>query len=193
MESNISNVTTDALMSSHSFVNDLVIAIAIFLLGLIIGRILGKLVGRFVKNIGVDDFVKKKTKIKFSLEKFISGLISFIVYVVFFVIALNYIGITSLLLNVISFLIVLIIGITVILSVRDGVPNIIAFRKMSRNKSVKVGDTVEFEKASGVVKEITIFDTQIETKSGDIIHVPNNMFIKNVYTRKKRSNTVVRK
>lgn len=183
---NITNTTTDALMASHTLVNEIVIAIAIFLIGLIIGRIIGKLVGRFIKGVGLDDFAKKHSKIKFSFEKLSSGFISFIIYIIFLIIALNYIGITSLILNVLSSVIIIIIAIIVVLSIRDSVPNIIAFRKIIRNSSVKIGDTVEFDNVKGVVKEINAFETQIENKDKDMIHVPNSMFVTHIFKRKKR-------
>jgi small-conductance mechanosensitive channel len=184
--SNISNVTNEILLSSHTIVNDIVIAIAIFLVGLIIGRIVGKLVGRFFKNFGIDELAKKRVGIKFSFEKFSSGLISFVIYLIFFIIALNYIGITSILLNIISFIIVVIIGIAVILSVRDSIPNIIAYRKITKKSTVKINDHIEFDNIKGIVKEINTFETQIETASKDIVHVPNSMFVNKMFIRKKR-------
>jgi len=183
---NITNTTKNALMASHTIVNNIVIAIAIFLIGLIIGRIIGKLVGRFIKSIGLDDFAKKHSKIKFSFEKLSGGFVSFVIDLIFLIIALNYVGVTSLILNVLSFVIIIIISIAIILSIRDSVPNIIAFRKITKNNSVKVGDTVEFDNVKGVVKQINAFETQIENKNEDIIHVPNSMFVTHIFKRKKR-------
>lgn len=184
--SNITNATTEALLSSNTLVTEIVIAIAIFLVGLILGRIIGKLVGRFVKGIGLDDLAKKKSTINFSFEKLSSGAVSFIIYMVFLIIALNYVGVTSILLNVLSFLIIIIVVITLILSIRDSVPNFIAFRKITRTKAVKVNDHIEFDNVKGIVIEINAFETQIETKSGDLIYIPNSLFITKMYTRKKR-------
>lgn len=186
--SNITNATTDALLASNTLVNEIVIAIGIFLLGLIIGRIAGRLVGRFVKNFGVDGFVKKKTSLKFSMEKFIGGLVSVVIYIVFFIIALNYVGITSLLINVLSFIIIIVIAITAILAIKDSIPNFVAYRKITKVDRVRISDFISFDNVSGTVIDMDALEVQIETKSKDIIHIPNCVFVKKMYSVKRKKN-----
>ena len=56
---------------------------------------------------------------------------------IFLVIALNYIGVTSLILNILSIAVIIIVVISVILSIKDNIPNIIAYRAIRQKDLIK--------------------------------------------------------
>ncbi len=184
MDFNISNSTMQNISNSGLLINKLVIAIAIFLLGLIVGRIVGKLLGKFLKEFKVDSLVKKHSNIKFSVEKFVIGFVSLLFYILFFIIALNYLGITSFILNILSFIIVVVIFLAIIFSIKDSLPNIFAYRTITKHLSV--GNRIEFPNVKGKIIDITLLETIVETSSDDLIYIPNRLFLREIFIKKVR-------
>ncbi len=183
---NTTNLAEQSLLMSNPLVNNIIIAIAIFLLGLIIGRIVGKLVEKIFKDFKVDGAVKKTTGLKTSLEQITGTIISYAIYFIFLIIALKYVGITSLLLNVLSICIILILAISLVLTIKDNVPNIIAYNTLKKRKSIIVGDCITIDAVDGIVENISLFEVVVETKKGDVIHIPNSVFLKEKFVRKAR-------
>lgn len=174
------------LTTFNPIINDLVIAVVIFVFGLILGRILGKIVEKILKDFSLDPTIKKTTGLSWSFEKIIGGIVTYSIYFVFLIIALNYIGITSLLLNILSIAIITILTISTILTVKDSIPNLIAHRKLVRHDGVKKGDKIVINKVEGTIEEITLFEVRVSTKHGDVIFIPNALFLEEPYTRGAR-------
>lgn len=184
MNESLINITKEGILNSNPFFNNLLIAIVWILLGLILGKILGKIVERILRDFQVDQAVQSQTGIKNNLHRVVGGIVSFAIYLVFFIIALNQVGITHLLLNVISIAVVIVLVISTILSIKDAVPNIIAYRQIV--KTIKVGDHIKINSVDGEIIETTVFETKIKAKSGDEIHVPNRLFLKEAHIRRAR-------
>lgn len=183
---NATNMSSQSILLSNPLVNNIIIAIAIFLLGLIIGRILGKLVEKILKDFRVDGTVRKTTGLKTSLERIAGSIISYGIYFIFFIIALNYVGITSLLLNILSIAIILILAISLILTIRDNIPNIIAYNALRKNKGLKIGDYITIKAVKGTVENMSLFEVVIKTDKEDRIHIPNSLFLQEQFTCKAR-------
>ena len=189
MNESLFNITGNGLFGPDSLVNIIIVAVVIFLVGLILGRVLGKLVERILREFRVDKTVKDKIGVNTSMQKLASGIVSYSIYFVFLIIALNYVGITSLLLNVISIIVIALLAISLLLSVKDSIPNMLAFRRI--NRSVKIGDKIKINNVEGVVEDMTLFETKLVTKGGDEIHIPNSLFTKETHI--KRANRKKRK
>lgn len=183
---NTTNITEQSILMSNPLINDIIIAIAIFLLGLIIGRIVGKFVQRLLKDFKVDGTVQKTTGLKTSLERVLGSVISYAIYFIFFIIALNYVGITSIILNVLSIAVIVILAISLILTIKDSVPNMIAYNTITKHKHVQIGDRIRLDSVEGVIENISLFETIIKTDLGDRIHIPNSIFLKEKFVRKAR-------
>ena len=76
-------------------------AIIILLLGIVIGRALGNLTRKLLHELEFERILKKQTKIKVPVEEFSSSLIKYIVYFIAIIMALNQIGLTTIILNII--------------------------------------------------------------------------------------------
>ena len=179
------NLTGQSLMQENTIINNIILAILIVFLGLVIGRIAGRLVERIFKDFKVDATVKEKTGKAISFQKFASNLVSYTIYILFTVFALNQIGITHLLLNIIIIILVLVIISTILLSLKDSIPNMIAYRTITKKKLVRKGDIISFNQVEGKVKQINASETLIKTKGGDLIHIPNILFLKEPFIQKK--------
>ena len=184
MNTSLGNLTAGSLLQSNPVINKIIVAIIIFFVGLIIGRVLGKLVERILREFHVDKTVKDKIGLSTSMQKLVGGIVSYSIYFVFVIIALNYIGITSLLLNILSIIVILVLFISAILSLKDAIPNVLAYSQVSKN--VKEGDTIMVKSVEGKVKDMSMFATIVETKNGDEIRIPNNLFLKETHIKRAK-------
>lgn len=179
------NLTSQSLLVSNQLINKIVIAILIFFVGLIIGRIVGKLIEKLIRNFSIDKTLQQKTGMKINLYKFLGNTVSFGIYIIFLIIGLNYIGITHLILNILAILVIFILAVTVFLSLKDSIPNIVAYSAMTKYKSIRIGDKIKFDTVEGKVKEMNFLETVLETDKGDRIHIPNRVFTREAHVQKQ--------
>jgi small-conductance mechanosensitive channel len=147
------------------------------LIGFIIGRIVGKLAYRVLHEIELNS-VLTKAGAKFGLEKAISNFAAYFIYFITIIWALNTIGITAPILNMISAALLILIIISIILAIKDSVPNMIAGLVIYRKGIIKEGNKIKIDNISGIVKKISLVETDIESDTGDVIHMPNSIITK---------------
>lgn len=188
MNETLINATSNSLVFVNQIATRIIVGIIIFLVGLIIARILSKITQKVLKDFSLDGTVKKKTGIKTSFEQFISNSIFFVVMIIFLIISLNYVGITSLIINILSIAVILVVLVSLILSIKDNVPNILAHRVIRQKKLITEGDTISMDTATGVIEEISLFQVKICNKE-DCIYIPNSLFLKKEFKKKKKRKT----
>jgi len=157
----------------------LVVAIIIVLIGFVVGRILGKIVKRLLHSIEFNKIIKSATGIKLSLEEGISVFVTYFIYFLFIIMALNQLGLTTVVLHMISGAILIIIIISVLLSIKDFMPNMFSGLFIHRRRFINVGDVIRVENTEGKIVHINLVETKIETDKGDIIYLPNSLLTKN--------------
>jgi small conductance mechanosensitive channel len=169
----------DAISSALEPVStSLGIAIVLVLIGLILGRLLGKLMKRILSEIGVNSLIKSVTGLSTRFDSIVGGIVRFATYYIFAIWALDEIGLGSIVLSTLGAGIVVLFVLALLLGIKDFVPNAFAGMFLSIKKIVSPGDMVEGDKFSGKVIDVDLVETLVETKSGDIIYVPNSLFIK---------------
>jgi small-conductance mechanosensitive channel len=168
---------------------NIVIAVIILLMGFIIGRVVNALLKKFLKNLGIDKILRKRLKIKISLENIITSSITLIIYLISVIMALNQLGITTLLLNIISIAIIALLTFSAVLALKDFIPNLVAGIKIASKNKIKKGDKIQFDKIKAVVNDVTLTETKLKSKSGDIIFIPNSLVLKKIVKVKKRKNS----
>jgi len=145
-----------------------------FLLGLIVKKILRKLLG----EIELDKISEKLGK-NYSLERRLSGVGAYLIYFITLILFLNQLGIEWIVLYIILGVLLLFMGATFLLGIKDFIPNLIAgiiiFRrgKFKKGKSIKVNGMIQ-----GKIKKIGFLDLEVETKKKDVIYVPNSLLLK---------------
>ena len=172
-------------MFDHFF-QRFVVAIVILLIGLIIGRTVGELLQRVLHEVELDKVVRK-AGISVSLESFLSSFATYFIYFITVIWALNEIGLTTTILNMISGAALVLIIISILLAIKDFLPNIIAGFHIYSKSLVRVGDKIKVEKLQGVVSKISLTETEIRTKKGDLIYIPNSSLIKKEFSVKRKS------
>ncbi|MGM5481288.1 MAG: mechanosensitive ion channel domain-containing protein [Nanobdellota archaeon] len=183
---NNTTIAQPVLLQSSDLISSLTVAFILFVLGLIIGRLLGRVVEKVLKEFKVGSAVRKKTGMKTSFEKLVSGFVSYSIYIVFFILALNKIGITAVILDIVAIIIIVVLSISLILSIKDSMPNIIAYRKLSGRADVTIGRKITVQNITGTIEEMTLFELKVKTSSGDIIHIPNSFLMNEKFTTHKK-------
>lgn len=166
------------------YLNKLSVAILTLLVGAIIAKLLSRLIRRVLDELEVDLALKKSVGIKLSVSKLLSAFVSFIVYFITIILFLNSLGLTAAILNVLSIGVIVLIFISAALAIRDFIPNFFAGFLIKTKKHVQPGDRIEVKDVEGKVLEISFLDTEVKTKSGDIIFIPNSLLLKNVLRKK---------
>ena len=168
------------------FLNKIIVAVIILLIGFIIAKVLSRLIERGFKELKISKVIKEISGIKISFEEIVSTFVLYFVYFLSIIMALRHIGIATDVLNLLSAAIILILGVFIILTVKDFIPNVISGIIIHQKSIINKGENITFNNITGKVIEITLLDTKIKTKSGDIIIIPNSNLTKREIIKKSR-------
>ena len=118
--------TTDYLnlIFSHLFTK-FIVAVVILLIGFVIARIVGRLLQKVLHEIELNNILQK-AGVKIKLEDALSKLATYFIYFITVIWALDALGLTTTILNMVSAAILILIIIAVLLGIKDFVPNLIS-------------------------------------------------------------------
>ncbi|MBI4453807.1 mechanosensitive ion channel [Candidatus Woesearchaeota archaeon] len=194
IENNITNAeniltTTDRTAYLYSKIQpifkDVVVAIIILLIGLIIGKLLGRVIQKILTSFELDKLVRKATGLKISTEEFLGKITSYSVFIIAVIIALDVLNLTSIIVYIISIILIAIIVFSIFVSIKDFFPNIIMGIYIHRTSPFKEGDHIKIDNIEGTVAQINLTEIKLETKSGDIIYIPNSLLMKKEIVKKR--------
>jgi len=180
----ISSAMTYLSSNSSQFFIKFIIAVIIILIGLIIGRTVEKILQRILKEIELNKNLKK-AGINFPLEKIITNFAKYFIYFIAAIWALTELGLTTTVLNMISAVVLILILISLILAVKDFIPNVFAGYFIHRKRMFKEGDKISVQNLKGKIVKITLTETEIKTEKGDTIYVPNSVIKREIVIKKK--------
>jgi len=174
---NLTGISGVGQVLSNVYLN-FAVAIIILLAGLIIGRLVGRFIHRILREVELNRLLRKTTGIKFAVDEIIANFISYLIYFIAIIMALDQLGVATAVLKIISIAIILIIVASIILGVRDFFPNILAGIFIAQKRLISKGDKVRIGDIEGNIIEINIMETRIVTRKGDIIYMPNSLLTK---------------
>jgi small conductance mechanosensitive channel len=155
----VQNIIDKAIAYFMQYGLSFVYAILIFLIGKWVVRIVSKIAGAAMH----------KAKLNETLASFLKNIIYYVLLIFVVIAALNKLGIETT-----SFVAIIgAAGLAVGLALQGSLANFAAGVMLILFQPFKVGDEVEAGGAAGVVKEIQIFSTIMETKDNKKIIVPN--------------------
>lgn len=164
--------------------NKVVIAVFTFFMGLIVGRIGGKVVSKILHAFEVDKTIREATGARYSVEGVSEIVVSYFIYFFFVILALNTVGLTQWVLIAVSGFAGVIGLIAAVLALKDVIPNAVAGFVLMRRQFPKKGDRVHIDTVEGRVEEVSILETRIKTKKGDMISFPNRQLLRTRIERK---------
>ena len=178
--------TDDITAAYNSFVSgpfaDMVLAIVIFSAGFVVGKLLGRIVTRLLHEIEFNK-IMSSAGVNLPLEETIGNIVSYIIYFLSVIFALTQFEfIAGPILYVVATAIVVLIIVSTLLAVKDFIPNFFAGIFLLRSGILKKGNYIKFGTTEGEVVDISLIETQLENKDGDLIFVPNSLISKNKVT-----------
>lgn len=161
----------------QSYFYTIIAGIVILLLGFGLGVLIKKVIFRILKEIELNH-IMSKVGMRYDLEKWISSIVSYVIYLVTIVIFLDQLGIRSIVLYLVFGGILMLIILTFLVGLKDVIPNFVAWILLQRKGKVREGRKIEVREISGTVERVGFLETEIKTDNGDILYVPNSLFLK---------------
>ncbi len=168
------------ILNFSDLINRFILAIVILFVGFIIGRIFGKVLLKILHEAELNSWANK-IQIKFSLEDLLSKSIELVVYIITIFLTFDQLGIAKLILYFILVFLALIIIASLILGIRDFIPNYFSGLKI-KNK-LKVGSSLKVGSIQGVVEKRTLIETKLRTNKGDLFLIPHSYLARLFYRR----------
>jgi small-conductance mechanosensitive channel len=175
----------EVVQTAQSYLNIIIASVIILLVGFGLGVLAKKLIQRILKEIELNK-IMCKVGITYNLEKFVSSIISYVIYLVTIVFFLDYLNIRSVAIYILLGAILALIVLTLLVGLKDVIPNFIGWVYLHKKSSkIKHGHHVSIKEISGKVERIGHLETEILTDRGDILYVPNALFLKSKYRLRK--------
>ena len=151
-------------------------AVIILLIGFVFGKIIGRFVYKGLHELELNKILKK-LKINLMMEEALGNVISFVIYLVSVILALNSLGVTSIALYVVLTLIVSFVGISLMLATKDFMPGFYSGFELKKKGIVK-GKKIKMGNIEGTVVRVGFVQTKIKTKENDDVYIPNSTLAK---------------
>ena len=155
----------------------IVVALIIILIGFIVGKIVGKIAYKLLNEINLNNFFHKATGLNFKPDLIISKGITYLIDFFVIIIAVDS-SFTPTLIYIISASIIVIIVFSIIIGIKDLIPNVIAGLSLYRKSNFNIGDRIEINNHKGMIDKITLIETIIKKKNGDLLYIPNTELIR---------------
>ncbi len=172
-----------------AYVTKFIGGLVFLLIGIVLGRVIGKLVKRILHEFEFDNFVRKTTSVRISLEEFIGHLVEYLIYFLSIIYALSKIGLVATVFQLIAAVIIIFVVLSIILGLKDFVPNILAGIRQQQRSYFKVGDAVhvhDHERTiEGTIESMNLLEVVVATKTGDVIYIPNSLLSKSIVRKSK--------
>lgn len=153
-----------------------VVALILLIIGFIAGKLIGKTVYWMLRSIELNKKWKQMTGLNWRIEAFIGGICAGFVYFLIVILVLTVLGLSAFITKLLGFGIICIIFISMILAVKDFIPNYIS--GFTLYKKLHVKDKVMVDSIKGIVEEITWSDVKIKQENGDVLYIPCSLFLK---------------
>lgn len=180
----INETVTGVVETAQSYVSLMVEGVIILLVGFGLGILAQKLLAKILKEVELNQ-IMAKVGITNNLEKWVSAIVSYVIYLVSIVFFLDHLGIRHIVVYLLLGAVLMLLILTLIVGLKDVIPNLVAWLVLQKDEKITVGRRVEVKEISGIVEKIGYLETEIKTEHGDILYVPNTLFLKSKFKVKK--------
>jgi len=74
---------------------------------------------------------------------------------------------------------------TFLVGLKDVIPNFMGWLFIQRHDHLREGRKIDIKEISGIIENIGYLETEIKTEHGDILYVPNALFMSSKFKIKK--------
>ncbi len=178
--------TSTILGIAESYIYKIILSTIILLVGFILGILAKKFIYRLLKEIELNTILKV-IGIRSDLEKWISSIISYLIYFITIIFFLEQLQIASIVLYLIAGGILTLLILTFIVGIKDIIPNFVAWMIIQKKKHLKIGMEIEIKEIVGEIEKIGCLETEIRTKHDDVLYIPNSLFLKSKFKIKSNN------
>ena len=178
------NQVLDIIVSGN--LNRAIAAIVILLIAFLLARFIGNLTAKVLSELKTDKILKESFGVRAPVEQIFGKGVYYLVLFIGVIMALNQLGLSTIILYIVLSIILLIVVSFIILAFKDFVPNAFAGFWIHQKKIIEVGDIVDIKDVSGKIVEISLTETKIETKDKEIVLLPNSMLLREKIKKKKK-------
>lgn len=160
----------------ESYFYTFLVGIVILLVGFAAGFLIKKLLLRFLKGMELNKAMGK-VGITFDLERGVSSIASYLTYLITLILFLDQLGIRSVVVYLFVGGVLLLFILTFLVGMKDIIPNIVGWFYIQKQGRIKEGHKIEIKEISGMVERVGYLETEIKTERGDLLYVPNSLFL----------------
>ena len=167
-----------------AYASDIIMGIIILLVGFGIGILVKRILQRVLKEVGLNK-IMRRVNIGTDLERWVSSIVSYVIYLVTLVIFLDQLGLKSVVLYLVVGAVLMLIILTSLVGLKDVIPNFVAWVIIQKRGNIQEDRWIDIKEISGYVLKIGYLETEIKTDKGDILYVPNSLFLKSKFKLRK--------
>ncbi len=160
------------LEAAQNYLHLLVVAIAILLIGFSAGLLAKKILQKVLREVEFNK-IMALAGINYNLERWLSSLAAYVIYVITVILFLDYLNIRRVALYSFIGAVIILIVLSLLVTLKDVIPNLQGWQKIRRWKT---GRRVAVQNMAGKIERIGYLQTRIKTPRGDILYVPNALF-----------------
>lgn len=177
----IQRMVTGLLTTIQTYLYNIVVGIVILLIGLGLGILAKKLVSRVLREIELNK-IMMRIGIMTDIEKALSNMVAYLIYLISIVFFLNQLGITSIVLYLVVGAVLMLLVLTFIVGLKDVFPNLVGWLYLQKkHHKIKEGYHININEITGRVQHIGYLETEIKTDNGDVLYIPNALFLKSKF------------
>ncbi len=160
------------------YITKIAIGIVILLIGFGLGVLAKKLLQKILHELELNR-IMSKVGITHDLEKWVSSIASYVIYLITVMFFLEHLLIKSIVLYLFAGALLMLVILTFLVGLKDVIPNFIGWLFLQKKGKIKEGWRVEVKEISGIVEKVGYLETEIKTDGGDVLYVPNSLFLRN--------------
>ena len=180
----VNETVTTIVGTAESYFSLIVEGVIILIVGFGLGIFAQKLLNKVLKKMELNQ-IMGKVGITYNLEKWISLVASYVIYLLFIIFFLDHLGIRNIVVYLVLGAVLMLLVLTFIVGLKDVIPNLVAWIILHKDERITVGRRVEVKEISGRVERIGYLETEIITDHDDTLYVPNLLFLKSKFKVKK--------
>ncbi len=163
--------------TAQTYAYSIIVGVVILLIGFGVGILAKKILIKILHEIELNK-IMAKVGITYNLEKSVSVLVSYVIYLITIVLFLRELGIDSIVLYLVLGGVLTLIILTFLVGLKDVIPNFMGGLMIRRKGKLKEGKDITVNEIHGVIEKIGYLETEIKTHHGDILYVPNALFMR---------------
>jgi len=140
-----------------------------------LGILIKKLLYRFLKDLQFNK-IGVKWDITFDLERVVSSLASYIVYLITIIMFLDQLEIRAIVITLIVGGILILFLLTFLVGAKNVYRNFKGWLKVRKDPKVRAGKKLKLGEIEGIIERVRVQETFIKTERGEILRVPNSLW-----------------